>query len=127
MHLPVFSRLAPAALAVCALAIPQALAKDDAIDFAGVYAVQGQNPDGTSGYDGQANIIRTGETWRVEWYVGDQTFVGTGIGYGDVLAVGYDGGTAVYQRDTDGTLYGAWAVNGGDTLGAEVLTPILGE
>ena len=120
------SAVAVTTLAVVSLAVA-AHAVQDTYKFAGAYLVSGQNPDGESGYEGEANITQTGETYQVEWYLDDQVIVGTGIGYGDVLAVGYPGGTAVYQLADDGVLYGVWAITEGQNLGAEVLTPILGE
>jgi len=104
-----------------------ARASQEYYDFAGAYDVYGHNPDGEATYSGQANIAWTGETYRVEWYIGDDIFIGTGIGLGDVLSVGYDGGTAVYQLMEDRSLYGFWSPTGGETLGGEILTPILGQ
>ena len=103
-----------------------ALATQD-YKFAGTYAVEGENPGGEGVYAGEAVIVATGATYRVEWTIGEQLFIGTGIGYGDILAVGYDGGTALYQVREDGALYGVWSPTDGNALGAEVLTPILGE
>jgi hypothetical protein len=110
---------------VLGFAVPAAASQD--YKFAGTYAVEGENPGGEGAYQGEATIVATGATYRVEWYIGEQLFVGTGIGYGDILAVGYDGGTALYQVREDGALYGVWSYTDGDTLGAEVLTPILGQ
>lgn len=103
-----------------------AWATQDSHDFAGIYEVYGHNPGGESTYVGQASIVWTGETYQVEWYIEDQSFVGTGIGLGDALAVGYDGGTAIYQLMEDRSLYGLWSPTGGQILGGEILTPILG-
>ena len=113
-------------LAVTVLAAP-ARASQDSYDFSGIYDVYGHNPDDAGTYAGQANITWTGETYLVEWYILDQVFTGTGIGLGDVLAVGYDGGTAVYQLMEDRSLYGFWSPTGGTALGGEILTPILGK
>lgn len=119
-------RLIPTLLVLAVGFATPALAQDD-WDFAGTYYVAGENPGGDGNYDGQANIYRTGDTYRVEWYVGSQSFFGTGISYGYILAVGYDGGTALYEAQQDGTLYGVWSPSDGQRLGRETLTPILGE
>jgi len=103
------------------------LAAEDYLRLPGNYAVEGQNPDGATGYEGVALITATGATFQVEWTVGEQVFHGTGIAYRDVLSVGYDGGTAFYQIGKDGILNGVWTTIGGDQLGTEILTPILYE
>lgn len=105
------------------LSAPAWAGKSDA-GFAGSYQVEGVNPDGVGSYGGEATILATGDAYSVEWVIGTDVFFGTGIGYGDILAVGYDGGTALYERQADGTLSGVWTAFGGQTLGMEVMTPI---
>ncbi len=89
--------------------------------WVGDWEVAGSNPDG-SPYNGTVTIWRTGDTYQVEWIVGDQIFSGTGIAVGDLLSVGYDGGVAVYSPGGKGQLYGTWSPIGGDMLGTEVLS-----
>lgn len=113
--------------AVVLIAVSAPAHAQDEWEFSGTYYVDGENPGGNGYYDGQVNIYRTGDTYRMEWYIGNQTFIGTGISYGYVLAVGYDGGTALYEAQDDGTLYGVWAPSEGQQLGRETLTPIYGE
>ena len=108
------SRIAWIVIAIAALVPLSASAKQD-YDFAGAYEVYGHNPDGESTYSGEVSIAWSGETYHVEWYIGDQLFIGTGIGLGDVLSVGYDGGTAVYQLQEDRSLYGFWSPFGGES------------
>lgn len=107
------------------LSAPAWAGKSDT-DFSGTYQVEGVNPDGVGSYGGEATILITGDAYSVEWVIGSDIFYGTGIGYGDILAVGYDGGTALYERQPDGTLSGVWTAFGGQTLGMEILTPISG-
>ncbi|MGF1624551.1 MAG: hypothetical protein ACFCVH_06680 [Alphaproteobacteria bacterium] len=109
-------------LLVAAAGVP--LAAQDYRLLSGDYLVEGQNPDGASGYQGMASITATGDTFQVEWNIGEQLYFGTGIAYGEVLSVGYDGGTAYYQIGKDGVLHGLWTTIGSDRLGTEILTPI---
>ncbi len=59
-------------------------------------------------YTGTVTVERTGETFRVTWDIGSQTFVGTGIGSDKGLAVSYRSG-----NQTGLAIYGAK----GDELG----------
>jgi hypothetical protein len=49
-------------------------------DPAGRYSVVGTNPGNKARYSGTVRVERTGQTFRVTWDIGTQTFVGTGIG-----------------------------------------------
>ena len=95
---------------------PAALA---AVDLEGRYAVAGVNPGGGSGYDGVVEVFRTGETYRVVWQIGAQSFVGTGILYDGVFSIAYNGGLAVYRPGPGGTLKGQWTLTGEQRLGSE--------
>ncbi len=46
----------------------------------GTFDVAGSNPGNRGRYSGTVTVERTGDTFRVTWDVGRQTFVGTGIG-----------------------------------------------
>ena len=90
-------------------------------DVAGRYAIQGQNPDGSS-YRGSAEVQKTGDTYRVTWTIDGQRYVGTGIGSDEALAITYRSGnnTGVALLFQDGPGYKAvWTFAGGTTLGAE--------
>jgi hypothetical protein len=88
----------------------------------GRYRVTGNNPGGGSAYSGTVTVERTGETFRVIWQIGSQTFQGTGIGGDKGLAVSYRSsdfnGLAIYGADGDGW-DGVWTVTDGRTLGTE--------
>jgi hypothetical protein len=93
-----------------------------AADPVGRYSVEGRNPGGGSSYRGTVVVERTGETFRVTWDVGGQTFVGTGIGNDEGLAVAYRSGNqtgiAIYGSKGD-DWQGAWAYTGGRDVGVE--------
>jgi hypothetical protein len=92
--------------------------------LAGDYEVHGENPNGDGTYAGTVSVWPYGDTYIVQCTIGPQVFIGTGIVAGEWLAVGYDGGTAVYRIGKDGVLDGIWAISGGDALGSEMWTPI---
>ena len=61
-------------------------------DPVGRYSVVGTNPGNKARYSGTVRVERTGETFRVTWDIGSQTFVGTGIGSEKGFAVTYRSG-----------------------------------
>ena len=71
-------------------------------DPAGRYSVVGSNPGGHGRYSGTVTVERTGDTFRVTWDIGSQTFVGTGIGSDKGFAVTYRSGA-----QTGLAIYGA--------------------
>jgi hypothetical protein len=91
----------------------------------GMYAVEGQNPDGST-YQGQF-LLQPGPqgAWIAMWQVGEIRLVGLGVIQGGVLAIsfGVEGrpGIAAYEVQADGKLRGSWSTGGG--LGTESLTP----
>lgn len=95
-----------------------------AAEFAGKYAVKGTDPDGGSDYSGTVTLTRTAEAvYSVVWKIGGDTFVGTGIGGADGLAVGYKSGSntgiAIYRQEADGVVKGVWTYAGGKKIGEE--------
>ena len=94
-------------------------------DPAGRYSMVGSNPGGGSRYSGTVEVERTGDTFRVTWDVGGQTFVGTGIGSEKGLAVTYRSGNqtglAIYGANGD-NWEGVWTYTGGKVVGGEVWT-----
>ncbi len=97
-------------------------------DIAGVYAVTGQNPDGTGQYRGEVTVARAGDAWAIVWRFGEQRHAGTGILRGGRLSVVYQPqaqppGVAVFELSASGTLSGLWTGLGGRTLGTETWTP----
>ena len=91
----------------------------------GRYRVIGSNPGNAAKYSGTVNVERTGDTYRVTWDIGRQTFVGTGIGSDKGLAVSYRSGSqtglAIYAPQGDGW-EGVWTYTGGKTVGGEAWT-----
>ena len=94
-------------------------------DPVGRYAVVGSNPGDKGRYSGTVTVERTGETFRVTWDIGSQTFVGTGIGSEKGLAVSYRSGNqtglAIYGAKGD-NWEGVWAFTGGRDVGGEAWT-----
>jgi hypothetical protein len=94
-----------------------------AADPVGTYRVEGSNPGGGSSYSGTVTVERTGDTYRVIWVIGNDRFVGTGIGNRENLSVSYRSsnlnGLAVYTED-GGNWTGVWAITDGRQIGREV-------
>ena len=92
---------------------------------AGRYSVVGSNPGGGARYQGTVTVEPTGETFRVTWDIGGQTFVGTGIGTNRGIAVSYRSGNqtglAIYAPKGN-DWEGVWTYTDGRTLGGEVWT-----
>lgn len=98
-----------------------------AADFASKYSVVGDNPGGGQ-YTGVVTVKRTGQaTYQVVWKVGDERYVGTGIGGVDGLAVSYKAGAntgiAILAAGSDGEINGVWTYAGGTEIGKETWTP----
>jgi hypothetical protein len=93
-----------------------------AADPVGRYRVEGRNPGNGSSYRGTVTVERTGDTYRVVWDIGGQTFIGTGIGNNEGLAVAYRSGNqtgiAIYGSKGEDWV-GAWTYTGGRDVGAE--------
>lgn len=96
-------------------------------DPVGRYDVRGTNPGNGSSYSGQVAVTKTGDTYRIVWNVGGQTYTGTGLGSEDFLAVSYrsgnETGLALYSRRPDGSWHGIWTYAGGNRVGTDRWTP----
>jgi hypothetical protein len=94
-------------------------------DPVGRYGVVGSNPGDKGRYSGTVTVERTGETFRVTWDIGSQTFIGTGIGSEKGLAVSYRSGNqtglAIYGAKGD-DWEGVWTFTGGRDVGGEAWT-----
>jgi hypothetical protein len=94
-----------------------------AADPVGSYDVTGSNPNGGAKYHGTVVVTRTGQTYRVVWQIGNERYIGTGIGDKDFLAVSYrsgnDSGLALYGAD-GGNWAGVWTYAGSRQIGAEL-------
>lgn len=89
---------------------------------AGEYTVAGNSPGSSHRYSGSVTVDRTGDTYHVVWRIGRETYVGTGIGSPDGLAVSYRSGNLTgiaiyYPKGNDWE--GVWTVAGGRTIGGE--------
>ena len=111
-------------------------------DPVGYFSVRGANPGGQGAYEGQVAVKRTGDTYAVAWKIGNDEFVGTGIGaasvngvatFGDAagqdtaIAVSYVSGSsfglALFVEQDDGHWKGIWTYAGSDAIGSETWTP----
>jgi hypothetical protein len=114
-----FGRLLAAAAAVVLIAT-SAFA-----DPIGKYSIRGTNPGDGKPYSGEVTVTRTGDTYRVVWLIGSDTYTGTGSN--DFLAVSYrsgnETGLALYGRKSDGKWHGIWTYAGGRQIGTDVWTP----
>ena len=91
-------------------------------DIEGVYNVTGTNSNDQS-YSGSVRISRTGDTYRLVWTIGNQSFDGTGIFRNGVLSVSFAGsfsGIVVYRMNSSGG-DGIWATQNTTILGTENL------
>ena len=108
----------------------------------GNYTLTGTSPGGGGTYAGTVEVQRNGDTYVVLWKIGNETYLGTGLGAADVkgvptmgpaaandtaLAVGYVSdaifGQAFYVQQSDGTWKGIWTYGGSSQIGTEVWTP----
>ena len=117
-----FARIAASVFILCS-ALPATAA-----DLVGRYKIEGSNAVGANVYRGEAEIIKSGQTFQVAWKVGGQQFRGTGVLTGSTFSVVLRPQSstpllAVYQLKEDGTLVGVWTPIGGISVGAEMLTP----
>ena len=97
-------------------------------DLTGVYACEGQNPDG-SPYKGIVEILKVEETYLVRWTMPNNSQVmGVGIHRNGVLAVSYYGGApavVAYSTAVDGKLDGKWTSGGAEgSVFSETLTKV---
>jgi hypothetical protein len=102
---------------------PTEAPEGDTIVLDGNYAVAGTNPDGSE-YEGDMTITTVGDVYEVVWQIAGNTDVGTGVGFGEYLAVGFPNdlcSTAIYVAIED-TLIGLWAAPNSTTLNSESAT-----
>ena len=90
-------------------------------DPVGRYSVVGSNPGGQGRYSGTVTVERTGDTFRVTWDIGSQTFVGSDKGFAVTYRSGAQTGLAIYGAKGD-NWEGVWTYTGGQTIGGEAWT-----
>ncbi len=93
------------------------------------YTVNGVNPGGGGEYSGTLAITRTGQTWQLHWEVGDVSYDGVGIRYGNRMVVGWGGSeknyaVTAYAVEAD-RVVGIRALPDRPELGREVLGRII--
>jgi len=93
-----------------------------------VFNVVGSNPGSSSqDYSGQVGVVKSGDTWQIEWRVGGSMVRGTGlIMDGNYLAAAglLEGAPFVFIMRKDGNRYvGQWTVQGQTKVGKEIWTP----
>ena len=93
----------------------------------GNYVVKGKEGAG-GGYTGSSSLTQTGgETWRIVWKIGSQTWTGFGIGNGQVIALNFSGNgqsgvMLLVAKDDNSGYNAAWAYTGAKTVGYEEWT-----
>ncbi len=90
-------------------------------------ALSGEDADGNRISGGMLITTTSDVTVNVEQSYGGNTFTGTGIVVGDVIAVAYGEPTcsvAAYQVQSDGSLVGSWTNIGETRVAAESATPV---
>jgi len=86
----------------------------------GVYRASGTNPSGSE-YTGMVAVAQDGDDFNVTWWIGKDTFEGSGHLAGKMLVIDWGDKTpVVYSFGEDGTLDGEWA----DGSATETLTPV---
>jgi len=112
---------------VCLAAVLGMASAAQADVAAGTYTVEGTNLDGSS-YSGTATIELSSETTcHIHWSTGSESD-GICMLYDNAFAAGYvfktgGVGLVVYQVMDDGSLEGAWTIDGETGSGTETLTP----
>ena len=108
------------ALSIAALILSCGVALADPV---GHYSVAGTNPGGDGKYSGDVTVSKTGDTYKVVWHVGSDTYIGTGVGNDEFIAVSYksgnDSGLALYTPDKGGAWSGIWTYAGSTKIGTE--------
>jgi hypothetical protein len=111
--------------AAVAVAVVMSATLASAGDPVGRYGVVGSNPGNGTKYAGTVTVERTGDTYRVTWDIGNQTYIGTGIGSDEGFAVAYRSGgqTGIAIYGAKGEHWeGVWTYTGGRDIGGEAWT-----
>jgi Caspase domain len=83
--------------------------KPTGLDLAGVYRVQGTNPNGSK-YRGMVALAQDKDQFSLTWWIGKDVFRGTGHFAGKMLVVNWGDKTPViYTFGGEGVLDGEWA------------------
>jgi hypothetical protein len=92
-----------------ALHIPQPVQGGAPATLSGIYRVEGVNPGG-SRYRGMVAVAQTADRFSFKWWIGSQTFDGTGQLAGRMLVINWGDKTpVVYTFGSGDILEGEWA------------------
>lgn len=95
-------------------------------ELIGHYRVSGTGPDGLP-YSGEVAVEMTGPTLHVVREVSGQRYIGTGLGYKNIIAVTYliddKPMLALYVQDDTGRWIGTWTYADGKVTGTEHWRP----
>lgn len=92
-----------------ALHIPRPAKTSMPATLTGIYRVEGNNPGGGR-YRGMASVTQTGDQFSFKWWIGTQTFEGTGQLAGRMLVINWGDKTpVVYTLGARDVLDGEWA------------------
>ena len=88
---------------------PEEEAEPESIDLAGVYRVEGTNPNGSK-YRGMVALAQNDDQFNFTWWIGKDVFRGVGHFAGKMLVVNWGDKTPViYTFGDEGALDGEWA------------------
>ena len=88
---------------------PEDDAEPESIDLAGVYRVEGTNPNGSK-YRGMVALAQNDDQFKFTWWIGKDVFSGSGHFAGKMLVVNWGDKTPViYTFGDEGALDGEWA------------------
>ena len=89
--------------------VPAPVPTPKKIDLAGVYRVEGTNPNGSK-YRGMVALAQDNDQFNFTWWIGKDVFRGTGHFAGKMLVVNWGDKTPViYTFGDEGVLDGEWA------------------
>lgn len=118
MRIPIIAALAAAALAAPA----------SAADLSGRYIAEGRCPAPNSAYRGTLTIRSNGLFHTLNWQVGNDTIVGTGMEHDGRMVIEFrfaSGQSGLMDMTRSGNAWrGSWAVHGSNLLCTETWLPM---
>ncbi|HST37493.1 MAG TPA: hypothetical protein VLK25_12800 [Allosphingosinicella sp.] len=115
-------------LTIAALAAALAAAPASAADLSGRYVAEGSCPAPNSAYRGTLTIRSEGLFHTLNWQVGDETIVGTGMEHDGRMVIEFrfaSGQSGLMDMNLSGGVWrGNWAVHGSNLLCSETWVPM---
>lgn len=115
-------------LTIAALAAAAVAAPAWAADFSGRYVAEGSCPAPNSAYRGTLTIRSNGLFHTLNWQIGNDTIVGTGMEHEGRMVIEFrfaGGQSGLMGMTRSGNVWrGNWAVHGGDMLCTETWVPM---